>query len=65
MKVKIGDNIYDSDEQPIMLIMSQREKNLISHMCPSDTKFCVYPEDMNEGVIIKFMRDGRKLNKNE
>ena len=32
MKVKIGGRIYDSEEIPIMLILSEKDKKLISSM---------------------------------
>ena len=55
MKVKIGDTIYDSDTQPIMIILDENEKQLISQMDTKHSKFCVYPENYSEEEIKKFM----------
>jgi hypothetical protein len=41
MKVKIGNKIYNSDDQPIMLIISNGEKEQITNM--PGKKYCVYP----------------------
>ena len=57
MKVKIGTNIYDSNEEPIMLILDEKDKNNIKDMHPFATKFCSYPDFMNEEEVKKFMRD--------
>jgi hypothetical protein len=58
MRVKIGDTIYDSDEQPIMIIFDDDEKELISNMEDICTKFCSYPPDSNVDDIIEFMKTG-------
>ncbi len=56
MKVKIGDNIYDSNNTAIMLILSQEEKQLISDMARDATKFLSYPENMTEQEATDFMK---------
>jgi len=43
MKVKIGNKIYDSRKQPIMLILTEEEKDFIASMRKGETKFCSYP----------------------
>ena len=43
MKVKIGDKIYNSDNEPIMIIISQKEKEQIANMHPDNLKYCVFP----------------------
>lgn len=43
MKVKIGDIVYDSKDEPIMVILSPTEKRQIATMPPSQTKFLDYP----------------------
>ena len=43
MKVKIGNIIYDSEREPIMIILSKGEKEQIANMHPDATKYCVYP----------------------
>ena len=58
MKVKIGYKIYDSTEQPIMLILSDSDKENIKNMLPDAEKFCTFPDDeeYTEGMIKKFMK---------
>ena len=54
MKVKIGKKIYDSNNEPIMVILSKGEKEQISNMHPDTTKYCVYPN------IDKWTKDDYK-----
>ena len=56
MKVKIGDKIYDTEVQPIMIILSDKDKENISNM-EATTKYCGYPnEGWSEEEIIEFMK---------
>jgi len=57
MKVKIDSTLCDSDEQPIMLILSDAEKQLIANMTPDAHKFCVYPKGSAEEDIKHFMEE--------
>lgn len=43
MKVKVGDKIYDGENEPVMVILSEGEKEQITKMSPEATKYCVYP----------------------
>ena len=43
MKVKIGNKIHDSNIEPIMVILSEGEKEQISNMHPASTRYCSYP----------------------
>jgi len=47
MKVKIGDDIYDAEYEPIMIIMSKEEKEvLLKNFCNTQaTKYCIYPDE--------------------
>ena len=54
IKVKIGNDIFDSDKEPIMLVLDSEEKNLISNM-GEQRKFCVFPDDIRPADIEKFM----------
>lgn len=56
MKVKIGDQIFDSNIQPIMVVMEESEKTSISNMSKDNYKFCSYPENMSESKIKEFMK---------
>ena len=60
MKVKIGDQIYDSNEQPIMLILGEEDKEAIAAM-GKQTKYCSYPDrpeftKNNYAKIMEFMK---------
>ncbi len=57
MKVKISDKIYDSNEQPIMLILEDDDKRNISWMASNATKYCSYPDEgFTEDEIKDFMK---------
>lgn len=58
MKVKIKDQVFDSDQEPIMIVLEGDEKQLISSMSEEDKRFCVYPDTMSEEDIVKFMNIG-------
>jgi hypothetical protein len=60
VKVKIDSVVCDSDEQAIMLILSDAEKQLIANMTPDAHKFCVYPEGSTQEDIKHFMEEGEK-----
>jgi len=51
MKVKIGDQVYDAEKQPIMLILSDIDKENISNMHSDTMKYCAFPEDIDESEI--------------
>ena len=44
MKVKIGNKIYDGEKEPVMIILSPKEKQEIANMPKSATKYCSYPD---------------------
>ena len=54
MKVKIGDTIYDSSKEPIMLILSNKDKENISNMHEDATKFISFPNDKDLKDINKW-----------
>ena len=56
MKVKIGVNVFDSNYQPIMIILSSEDKECISNM-GGQTKFCAFPDNCKSADIIEFMED--------
>ncbi|MEX2462057.1 MAG: hypothetical protein WD469_12330 [Paenibacillaceae bacterium] len=56
MKVKIGNKVYDSTQQPVLIIFDQGEQELIGSMSPEHMKFCSFPEDSNIEVIEQFMK---------
>jgi len=57
MRVKIGDTIYDSTEQPIMLILGEDDKYCIETMREGESKYLCLPEGgMGENEIFDFMK---------
>ena len=57
MKVKIGDKIYDSKDEPIMIILDDYNKVDISMMDDEDFNYCVFPDSMSEEEVLRFMED--------
>jgi hypothetical protein len=45
MHVKIGDTLYDANVTPIMLVLSDVDREQIAAMPLGLHKFCVYPSD--------------------
>ena len=58
--MKIGDKTFDSTEEPIMLILSKKDKENISNMHPDATKYCSFPEAVDSEEIFKFMEVERE-----
>jgi hypothetical protein len=61
MKVKIGDKIYDADEEPIMLIFEGENQvkavaKHLSEMASESKKYCMFPSGMEEKIIREFMK---------
>ncbi len=56
MLVKIGSILYDSNAEPIMLILDDQDKSNISSMDPKCQKYCSYPAEMDPDEARKFMR---------
>ena len=57
MKVKIGDKIYDPEDQPIMFILTDKDKENIRNMLPDNCKYCCYPNSgYTEEEIEEFMK---------
>lgn len=44
MKIKVGDKVHDGEEEPIMIILTKEDKELIKDMADDATKYCAYPE---------------------
>ena len=62
MRVKVGDKIYDGEIEPVMVILSEGEKEHISKMAKGSKHYCVYPSipewtDNDHEAIKKWMRD--------
>ena len=56
MKVKICDKIYDDEKQPVMVILTNQDKENIKNMLPHRTKYCMYPITISIEKIKKWMK---------
>jgi hypothetical protein len=56
MKVKIGDKIYDSREEPILLILNEEDKRNLERMDTEATKFLSFPDKMDLNEAKRFMK---------
>ena len=52
MKVKVGKKVYDGEKEPVMVILTEQDKENIANMLPDAKKYCVYPK------IIKWTGNG-------
>lgn len=50
MKVKVGNKIYDSENEPVMIILSDGDKKNIANMLPHCTKYCSFPDKYKENI---------------
>lgn len=62
MIVKIGESVYDSSTQPILLVLSKKSRENIANMAESATMYCEYPdgiplEDIREFMILPEKKD--------
>ena len=56
MKVKIGKEVFDGNNEPIMVILSEEDKENIKNMLPECTKYCSFPEGFNVEQIKIWMK---------
>lgn len=55
MKVKVGDKIYDGNEELVMIILTDDDKKNIARMLPDCTRYCQGPDDVSDEEMDKFM----------
>lgn len=55
MLIKIGNKIYDPNVEPLMVILTQKDKENIANMTPEATKYCVFPAEMTRDEVEAFM----------
>ena len=55
MKVKVGDTVYDGAVVPVMVILSDADKNNIANMLPECTKYASFPDGISEAEIGVWM----------
>lgn len=56
MKVKVRGKIYDGTKEPVMVILSEKDKENIRNMSPGGRKYCVYPNIVSPSDVERFMR---------
>jgi translation elongation factor P/translation initiation factor 5A len=57
MLIKIGNKLYDPNIQPVMVILTDKDKENIALMDSEAHKYCAYPEGMNAEEILKWMEE--------
>ena len=59
MRVKVGDKIYDGNEQIVMVILNDKDKLNITMMAKECSRYCAYPENymLNKEQIEKWMKE--------
>ena len=59
MKVRIGKMLYDSDVEPIVLILDNEEKSVISSS--KGSVFYSFPEQFDIDTVNKFYKDSLEV----
>lgn len=62
LRVKVGNKIYDPNEEPIMLIFGEQEEKeelvkLITDMGKEARKLCFYPDGSDSDTMSKWMKE--------
>lgn len=55
MKVKVGDTVFDGDVLPVMVILTQDDKDAIRNM--GGSVYCCYPDKMDDATIDRWMKE--------
>lgn len=60
MKIKIGNEIFDAEKQPIMVILTKEDKDNIANMHSEAMKYGCFPGScgMSEGEMHRWMNEG-------
>jgi hypothetical protein len=58
MLVQVGNRIFDAEHEPVMVILSPRDKANIANMQPEATKYCCFPPEMSPDAVEKWMMSG-------
>lgn len=57
MKIKVRNKIFDGNNEPIMLILTDKDKENIRKMKTDCHKFFVFPDTMKTEKIEKWMKE--------
>jgi len=64
MKVKVGNTVYSTDDYPLMIILTNKDRANIENMSPTATRYCCFSDNhnMSKEEIEKWMDklDNRK-----
>lgn len=55
MRVKVGNETYDSAHEPVMVIFTDQDKENIKNMAPGEMKYCAYPYGIPQSAVKEFM----------
>lgn len=55
MKVKVGNKVYDGNQEPVMVILTDEDKRNIANMLPECTKYAVCPDDNPQSDFDRWM----------
>jgi hypothetical protein len=57
MKIKIGDQTFDPDDDLVAIYLTDEDKQLIANMAPDARVFCAYPNGMKpDDVMVELVR---------
>jgi hypothetical protein len=56
MIVKIGETFFDSEDMPIMVVLSDKDKENIANMPPDLFRYCSFPEGTDTDLVKQFMQ---------
>lgn len=58
MKVKIGDMVFDGENTPVMVMLTEKDRESIASMASRQVGYycyCQYPDGLTEDDVKKFM----------
>lgn len=55
MRVKVGNNWYDSDVQPVLIKLSAEEKRTLLELDGEEVSMCVFPDGTPQETVRAFM----------
>ena len=57
MKIKVGNKICDGDDEPVMVILTNKDKQNIANMAKGCQKYCEHPDTMDDEEIYEWMAE--------
>ena len=55
MKVKVGNTIFDGEIEPVMVILSDQDKQNITNMAEAATRYSCFPENTDKETYLDWM----------